>query len=220
MFSEFITFLRDPKSCTYIGYKPKQLCLSAVTYFLITFGVTILISILCFVISSIAGLEKPIKTVEEIAPLWIVAGIAPILEELACRLSLVRKPGYLFISLCCIAFCILSIFVFHRFYTLSTLLIRIEIAIVVGVFLWWLARKYLMNCNLNYYIYGWAILFGLMHITRLQYNQFQTAQIIIMSLYLFSKVIMGLALSYVRLKHGFVPSVLLHILQNLIAFIH
>lgn len=221
MIKDFITYLKSPQDGMIYTFNAKSLLKSVALYVLVVFGVTFAVIVLCAVLSVIFPEQMSSKVIgHSDAPIWIVAFLGPVLEEGEFRLALNRKKVYLAIALIFLTFDLVSSFGFsHRIYTSDHLLIRIGISVVVGSLLTFLLSNFLLRCSFKPYFWFWAIFFGCLHLMNVKYNDLLPLDFITMILYTGTRIVMGLALGYIRMKNSFATSTILHILNNLVTFI-
>lgn len=218
MFRDFISFLRSPEEGRPFDFKPKSILSSFWLYIVAVMGLTILAAAVVYILGEAFPTLMQKKIVDHgNTPKWIVALLAPLLEEGAFRLSLNRKKVNIAISLTLISFLLVSSFCFsQKIYCTDHLLIRIGIAIVAGFCLFLLLGRFMMNCHFKPYFWFWGVFFGCIHLMNVSYAGLLPLDYISLALYTVTHVIMGLVLGYVRLKNSFATSTLFHILTNLI----
>lgn len=215
--NDFLDYVRSPQEDIIISYKPhsilRSLCCAAVVSVSVVLAVLI-IGILLFACFPDHINSKLISDVS-IYPWWIVIFLGPIVEELLCRLSLVRKKVFLVCSLILLCFNLVSRFAYTgQSYSIDHIWARIGIAIPAGAILFLVSNKWLTRCNYRIYFYGWALIFGTAHLSRIDFGTLLPLDYITIILYVAKQSIMGLLWGYVRMKNGIVSSMLLHILNN------
>ena len=218
MFRDLISFLRSPEESRPFDFRPKSILSSFWLYLVAVMGLTILAAAVVYVLGEAfpALMQKKIVDHGD-TPKWIVALLAPLLEEGAFRLSLNRKKVNIVISLTLISFLLVSSFCFsQKIYCADHLLIRIGIALAAGISLYLLVGRFMMNCRYKPYFWFWGVLFGCLHLMNVNYAGLLPLDYISLALYTVTHVIMGLVLGYVRLKNSFATSTLFHVLTNLI----
>ena len=218
MFRNLISFLRCPEEGRPFDFKPKSILSSFWLYLVAVMGLMILAAVVVYILGEAFPTLMQKKIVDHgDTPKWIVALLAPLLEEGAFRLTLYRKKVNIAISLTLISFLLVSSFCFsQKIYCEDHLLIRIGIALVAGVCLFLLLGKFMMNCRFKPYFWFWGVFFGCIHLMNANYAGMLPLDYISLALYTVTHVIMGLVLGYVRLKNSFATSTLFHVLTNLI----
>jgi len=148
----------------------------------------------------------------------LVAILAPIVEEIIFRLSLVFNPTYFAISF--------SIFITLIIYNLTSFVPAMISFFLLFLIFYYTAAHYEMlihrfwNKYLGYLVYFSSLSFGLLHVGNYQFVE--TYQYFIIPLLIFPQLAMGFLLSFVRLyyKRGILICILVHIFMNAMAASH
>ena len=218
MFRDFVSYLRNPEESKPFDFRPKSILSSFWLYLVAVMGLTILAAAVVYCLGEAFPTLMQKKIVNHgDTPKWIIALLAPFLEEGAFRLSLNRKRVNIAISLTLISFLLVSSFCFSRsIYCTDHLLIRIGIALAAGVCLFLLLGRFIQSCRFKPYFWFWGIFFGCVHLMNINYSNLLPLDYLSLALYTVTHVIMGLVLGYVRMKNSFATSTLFHVLTNLI----
>lgn len=214
---EMFEYLRNPQENISMSYQPKSIfrSYSAAITMLVAMFLTILIVMVLLCLCCPNLIHSTLISDISKYPWWVVAILGPIVEELNCRLSLVRKNALLACSLTIACFNVISRCAFAKeFYTMDFIWARIGVSVVVGTALFLACRKWLMRCDYRLYFYAWAFLFGIAHITRIDFGTLLPLDYVVVLLYLAKQFGMGILLGYVRMKNGIASSIVLHILNN------
>lgn len=215
---EFWEYLKAPSENVTREYEPKAVLGSVLLYFMLVIGYMLIIVAVYFVgrAMSVDLLEDWVTAVDHY-PIWIVALIGPVIEELWFRLALVRKEKYLLVFFFFLSLRLLSDHFFaHEFWTLEYLLPRLAYSTTLACALFIAFSKILMNCKYGPYFYISAILFGLAHYTRINFDTITLGNIVLIILYFGKQTLTGLILGYIRMKNGFNANTAVHMLNNLL----
>jgi hypothetical protein len=158
-------------------------------------------------------------------PFWNVVLIAPILEELICRLSLRFKPLYLAITISVLLFFIIAFYILkvHPFCNTRYILVNTGIIVAVSVLFYFLVKVFKESFEkfwtryLRIIFYSFAIFFGFMHLGNFCINHYSI--LLLSPLFIFPYIFIGLNLGFIRLKYGIVFSIFLHGFYNSLPFI-
>ncbi len=148
--------------------------------------------------------------------------LAPLLEEIAFRLSLKFKPIYLSLSTTLLFFYLISKFYFKTGYINldNHFLLRLSLSLLIGVMVYIVSTKYsnnfknFWNNNFNWIYYFSIILFGFVHITNFDMN---TKNLLLMPVLTLPQSVGGIFTGYVRIKYGFIYACFFHSINNLFA---
>lgn len=217
--SEFFQFLRKPQYPT-IEAKETSVIPTAIKIYLLailfiglinSLNTTILHAL--FVLPVDKSLEVPENWKDHIWGFFIlVAIIAPFMEEVIFRLSLVFDPLNISLSGSTIISLVLNKLSYHLIALISFLL--------VFILIYKLATTYkqemivFWNKNFKYIFYFLSLLFGLVHISN--YKCTDTSQYLLTSILIFPQLAIGFVLSFTRVyyKKGFLIGILIHCLMN------
>lgn len=162
------------------------------------------------------GYNVPLKTdaIDNIH-IGILLLLPPILEEIGFRLSLIRSKLYVFMSLCVISFLVLSKLGFGIVYSLDSLILRISVAIIIGIIMFFIMGKSILTAKFSVYFYTLVLAFSLIHCLNYQFSEINTlGSFVYILTYGLIKIPSSIILGYIRLSNGFVPVVCSHILHN------
>jgi membrane protease YdiL (CAAX protease family) len=219
--SEFFQFLQRPQY-NVVERKETHLLGTAIKIYLVTFlflglGNIIIITILqAFLTLPIdETLEVPASLNEHLFTYFIlVAIIAPILEEVIFRLSLIIEPVNIALSISTVCALIShklfsGIFPIIFFLLIFILIYKIVLANKSDFITFW-------NRNFKYIFYFLSIMFGLVHVSN--YKFAGSIQYLVAPLLIFPQLALGFILSFTRLyyKEGFLICIIIHCLMNLI----
>ena len=95
MFRDFVSYLRNPEESKPFDFRPKSILSSFWLYLVAVMGLTILAAAIVYCLGEAfpALMQKKIVNHGD-TPKWIVALLAPFLEEGACRLLLNRPSAH------------------------------------------------------------------------------------------------------------------------------
>lgn len=156
-------------------------------------------------------------------PYFIISSIllVPLLEETAFRLFLTRfKINYFIISVSVISGSLILYFIgtllwrpeSYLLFSLSTYFYVLIISGILG-FALWLLRNYIVEIkkfwdkNIGLIFYSSAILFGLFHFMSINVNK---DNLIFAPIILLPFIVYGLSFGYIRIRLGFIYSIILH----------
>ena len=147
----------------------------------------------------------------------VVVLIGPFLEEIIFRLPLTLKKPAIALSITLLVYRFVGGHFFSFNFQEASGYIRLGIAIctmfIIIKFLpsSWLAA--LKQKSFNYFFYGSAFVFALMHISN--FSPYNYHVYLFYPFYTLPQFVMGLFIGYVRMKHGFISGWSLHSLINL-----
>lgn len=160
--------------------------------------------------------------------LWVVALIAPVLEETMWRLWLSFKKVHVAVSLLVVAFVIAvkanGVNLYSEPISKSYLLFLLEAIAFAGlIFTITNFKATVIKCfaekHFKAFYYGSCMGFGLIHM--INFMPFKLGIIWAYPFFTLPQIIMGCIVGYIRVKNGFVWGVILHCLVNLaLSFIH
>ncbi len=220
--SEFFHFLQRPQYQFFKRKKTHILRTSLKIYF-ITLLFVGLVNLLILIILK-AFLTLPIDSTLDIPDklrehLWnyffLVVFLAPVMEEIIFRLSLVFNPINISLSLATLFGLIVNkvsdvIIAITVFFTLFFLLYRLAFIYRTSLISFW-------NKKFIYIFYCLAIIFGLVHLSN--YKFVEVSQYLIAPLLILPQLALGFILSFTRLyfEKGFLICIFIHILMNMIS---
>jgi membrane protease YdiL (CAAX protease family) len=217
--SEFFQFLKKPQY-QFIDAKETNVIPTAIKIYLLLLLFLGLINYLnttilhaFFVLPVDMSLEVPEKWKEH---LWLffllVAIIAPFLEEVIFRLSLIFDPLNISLSVSTLLSLIINRFTNHLISLISFFLVFILVYKLAAT------NKQKMisfwSKNFKYIFYFLSLLFGLLHIGN--YKCISSSQYFLASILIFPKLGMGFVLSFTRVyyKKGFIIGIIIHSIMN------
>jgi len=184
--------------------------------YLILFVLNISANILILLLMLIFGESSPLEDIKDSSIIMCI--VVVVIEEVACRLPLVRKQWYISVSsalLASFAYCIL--FKIH-FLSMEMIVTRIMIALMAGAAAFYFFQ-YIKRIQYKYYYYSLALIFGFLHLTNV-FNWTLSAYFIAVCLcYCITKTIGGLIFGYVRMKYGFFYAIGIHFINNVFPFL-
>jgi membrane protease YdiL (CAAX protease family) len=217
--SEFLQFLKKPQY-PYIEAKETSVIPTAIKIYLVALLFIGLINFLnttilhaFFVLPVDKSLEVPENWKDHIWGFFLlVAIIAPFMEEVIFRLSLVFDPLNISLSGSTIISLVLNKLSYHLIAIISFLL--------VFILIYKLATTYKQKMiafwrkNFKYIFYFLSLLFGLVHIGN--YKCTDTSQYLLTSILIFPQLAIGFVLSFTRVyyKKGFLIGIIIHCLMN------
>ena len=149
-------------------------------------------------------------------PLWKVMLILPLVEEIVFRLPLRRKRWIWTVWAGTTAFMVTTLASGLKIYDMESLVWRLPVAMVVAGLMGWLGWKWMKKIPFGWLFYGFALMFGLLHLSNFVWGDvITTGTFAFLILYSVDKITSGLVLGYARIRHGFWMCVLLHVLNNL-----
>ncbi|MEZ0487808.1 CPBP family glutamic-type intramembrane protease [Fibrella aquatica] len=187
--------------------------------FIATFFIVIVDKIVIYVlnyesvINSHYSTDLFIKRVGLAEAIVLITISGPIFEELAFRLILI--PSRFKISLSTSSLLFLLICLLWTVNNFETYIICFFICLVFFTIIYCFLNQIFINKliknRFTLFIVS-SVLFGMIHLFN--YSDFKYELIIIYPIYVLPQIIMGFLLGAIRIKHGFVWTVLLHILIN------
>lgn len=142
-----------------------------------------------------------------------------LLEEVICRLPLVRKRWYVAVAGGLVATSIYCILGGYHFISLEVIWIKLIVLIIFGT-ISYIIYQYIRHINYAYYFYFFALIFGLFHLTNIDVWDFSLVFILVCLCYSISQIMGGIILAYTRMKYGFLHSCSLHLIHNMIALLN
>ena len=208
---ELIKYIKNPQEYCSYTFNIKTMFMSV--FFCLTIPLACkLIIVIPFVLMGI-GLPQ-MSSDKSTLPLWFLLFIPPIIEELGFRLPLKRNRWSLNISIAIIAFVFSKLIFAGNLYT-NYLVERILFAIIVSMaanyFLW----SMLARVNFKNFFYGLAILFAVLHIINFSHQTLTSVQWLYVVCYACAKIPGSILYGYIRMKHGMLFCVVIHIINNL-----
>lgn len=147
-------------------------------------------------------------------PLWFLLFIPPIIEELGFRLPLKRNRWNLGISIAIIAFVFSKLIFVGGLYT-GHLFERILFAVIIPMVANLFFGQWLIRVSFKYFFYGLVILFAVLHMVNFSHQTLTSVQWLYVLCYACAKIPGSLLYGYVRMKHGMLFCILIHIINNL-----
>ena len=141
--------------------------------------------------------------------------VAPILEELAFRLGLKINKLNIAITIGIQLIIFLKIFQVINY----SLLLRFISMLICSVILYFIINRNILSffkSKQNIFIYYNIIVFGLLHAFNYSYQEF--SHYLFIPFLVSVQLILGVYLSFVRIKYGFILCLLMHISHNSILF--
>jgi len=206
-------YILCPKIVQYRKPKLRNLGFLYLLYFII---VALLIPAIS-IISSYFGIVHISPKGFDKSTLLVGVFLAPIYEEILCRLGLVlSKKNYYFLLIC--LFTLVIVELVRVRYLLSGIFLFLFIILFCINFTNKSNLKFLFIKYFRFIFWFSALLFGLLHATNFQGN---TLVILLFSpLLCFPQIIMGLILGYIRMNYGFIYGVLIHFVINSIMLLN
>jgi hypothetical protein len=220
--SEFFHFLQSPQY-QFIERKKTHILRTSVKIYLVTLlfvglvdliNITVLKAFLTLPIDN--TLEIPVKLKEHLWNYFILlVFLAPILEEIIFRLSLIFNPTNISLSLATVIGLLVN--------KVSNAMTAIAVSLILFFLIYRLCLIYRTNLitfwnkKFKYIFYCFPIIFGLVHLSN--YNFVEESQYLIAPLLIFPQLAIGFILSFTRLyfEKGFVMCLIIHILMNMIS---
>lgn len=150
-------------------------------------------------------------------PLWVVLFLPPLLEETAFRLPLRRRRVYLTIAAAALMFFISASLFSTRVYDVTWP--RILSCAVVALLVWLRGYGWIQRLGFRSWFWGLVLLFALLHVINYELGAMDAGEWLRVLLKEAVKIPSALMFAYVRLRHGFTLSVVLHFIVNLSAFL-
>lgn len=194
-----------------------------VLLFVVSFPLTLILTIVITYITN--GSVKTYESVNDYNfTLFILAClIIPLIEEIAFRLPLRYSKINLSFSIAVLSFYVINYFFILKdhFDTENHFLLRIAISIVAGITSYLLCMKYsdsflnLFKKKYSIIFYFFSVLFAIMHISN---YEFTLETLLLTPIITLPKLISSFIEGFIRIKYGFIYSLLLHSLHNMIPF--
>ncbi len=207
---DFIAFLKHPQESHRLG--AKQIWKVILVYFaVLAAGLLIMAPFNILKISPESRLDDGLNTL----PLWFSILLIPLFEELGFRAILRRNVFTLFISVAVLSWFAISMVMPGPMYSTDKLVLRIVIAVVVGVVVVLLFKDKIPGINYTVFFYVSAALFGFVHVHNVL--DFKSVAIVLYSLcYFIRHTLSGVFYGYVRVGYGLWASYLFHLVNNLV----
>jgi hypothetical protein len=219
---EFFRFLQRPQYQSIERKKTRILGTAIKIYLLILLfiGLANLINITILRVFLTLPIDETLEVPASLKEhLWIyfllVVIIAPIMEEIIFRLSLVFDPVNIALSFSTLIALIIhkvsnGFLTFIFFFFFLFLLYRLAFIYRLSIHSFW-------NKYFKYIFYFLSIIFGLVHISN--YKFVEGAQYLIAPLLIFPQLEIGFILSFTRLyyERGFLICIIIHVLMNMIS---
>ncbi len=157
--------------------------------------------------------------------LLLIGGlIMPVSEEIVFRLPLKFNPYFVLLSSLLLSYGLITKLYFKvSFFSLeNTFFYRILISLSIGFILFLITRKsksifeYLWKKCFKWILYGSIIVFALLHIGNYKLSNLDYLWI---PLIIFPQLVSASVYSFIRIRHGFIFSCLLHIFNNTLVII-
>lgn len=219
--SEFIRFIKRPQYQS-IERRKVHVVAVAIKVYLITLlfiglinALNIIILRTFFTLPVDETLQIPISFKEHLWSYFILVGIvAPFLEEVIFRLSLIFEPVYFSLSVSTLAALIVHK-ISNGIISIITLLLFFFL-IYRWAFIYKLKYLSFWDKNFKFIFYFLSIMFGLVHIGN--YNFIIASQYLMVPVLILPQLAIGFILSFTRLYYqkGFLICIIVHILMNLV----
>jgi membrane protease YdiL (CAAX protease family) len=219
--SDFFRFLKRPQYQS-IEREKVHVVAVAIKVYLITLlfiglinALNIIVLRTFFTLPVDETLEIPISFKEHLWTYFILVGIiAPFLEEVIFRLSLIFDPVYISLSISTLAALIVHK-ISNGIISIITLLLFFSLIHQLTLIY---KSKFLSfwNKNFKYIFYFLSIMFGLVHIGN--YNFIIASQYLMVPVLILPQLAIGFILSFTRLYYqkGFLICIIVHVLMNLV----
>ena len=218
-FHDVVNFLVTPNNKPINELRTKDKIKDILILYIQKFILSILAVVLVRILISAENIEISILD-------FILIGVfvVPLIEEVIFRLPLVFKPFYLSISSCFSSLIIISKFYFHTGYLNfdNLFFIRLLIAIVIGIVMYLFTRKYTVlierfwDIYFKWVYYGSIIMFGSLHITNFELTK---ENLLLLPFLTLPQLIAGIYTGYIRVKYGFIYTLIFHSMNNLISLL-
>lgn len=207
----FWQYIKNPQEDCPYDYNIRTILLS-------TF-LCLVIPLLCKFLTAtsfvLMGIDLPLIASNKSAlPLWFLLVIPPILEELGFRLPLKRNQWTIPISLAIITFVCSKLIFTGGLYT-EHLIERILFAITTSMITNILLRKWLRKIKFKNFFYALTFSFAFLHIINYYQQPLTSVQWLYVTCYACAKVPGSFLYGYVRMKHGILFCIMIHIINNL-----
>ncbi|WP_346690807.1 hypothetical protein [Alistipes sp. Marseille-P5061] len=150
-------------------------------------------------------------------PLWVVLLLPPLLEETAFRLPLRRRRTYLTVAAAALMFFVSAPLFSTRVYDVTWP--RILSCASVALIVWFGGYGWIQRLGFRSWFWGLVLLFALLHVINYELGAMDAGEWLRVLLKEAVKIPSALMFAYVRLRHGFTLSVVLHFIVNLSAFL-
>lgn len=224
----YISYRKSEKLRDMVGFtlQPQEYCasdfkfVSIVKSFLWLFIIHISISVVYHFADLIfysKAVETNIGDTMQILPIWVVLIFPPILEETAFRLSLKRRRLYIALSCTAIMFFVSAVIFSTKVYGVTWQ--RLLSCVVVALIAWLWGYKWILKLNFKTWLWALVIFFSILHIINYDLSTMDMGELIRIVMKEAVKIPSALMFCYIRLKHGFATSIILHFAINLSAFL-
>lgn len=169
------------------------------------------------ILEQLSSNRQELKNTYGLYTFLVVVLIGPFLEEIIFRFPLTLKKPAIALSIALLVYRFVGGHIYSFNFQEVSAYIHLGIAICTMLFIIkflpsnWLAA--LKQKSFNFFFYGSAFVFALMHITNFIPYNYQVC--LFYPFYTLPQLVMGLFIGYVRMKHGFISGWSLHSLINL-----
>lgn len=195
--------------------KPK--CINLVYLILLYYFFVIITVPVILYLTTLFGVKHISPSNFDKTHILIGAFLAPVYEEIFCRLCLVFNKRNYYITLSCI-FVFTIVELFRAKYTFSIVFLVIFMGLVSVKFIDYSKLKQFYFRHFKYLFWFSALFFGLLHITNFQGNI--VVLFMLSPLLCLPQIIMGLFLGSIRMNNGFIYSVFIHFIINSIMLLN
>lgn len=182
----------------------------------------------------VAAVNRGLAEVVSYAP-WLmvllVAGVAPLIEEVAFRLPLRPRPLWLGLSAAVFSYYILTRGYYGvgnfelRTALVPRLLIPLALGLLIGFISQWFSRRSrclsgaeeLHGRRLTFVVYAQALLFGFVHIFN--YDMPLEEQLLLWPIVVFPQLLDGFVYGFMRCRYGFSRGLVMHMINNAIGIL-
>lgn len=166
------------------------------------------------------GDVKPANSVGSAAdefPVWFILAVPPLLEEIAFRLPLRRRRGYVALSAAALAFIVSAPIAGTIVYEVSWP--RIAVAAAAAAIFWRWGYAWTRRVDFRVWFWGVAVLFSILHMANYGSDIVGVGGWIRVLFAETARIPSALMFGYVRLRHGFGVAIVLHLINNILPFL-
>lgn len=214
---DMVQFVLSPKENAPLDLRVTSIGKSFLWFLIIHLSITFIYHFTDILLHADTSAESSIGEAIRTLPLWVILLLPPILEETAFRLPLRRKRGNLTISAAALMFFISAIIFSTQVYEITWPRLLLCVAAALATWLW--GSKWIPKLCFRHWLWFLVLFFALLHVINYDLGSLSTGEWGRIILKEAVKIPSALMFSYVRLKHGFCTSVVLHIVTNLSAYL-
>lgn len=214
---DMVQFVRTPEEYEPLDLRVASIGKSFLWFLIIHLSITFIYHFTDILLHADTSAESSVGEALRTLPLWVILLLPPILEETAFRLPLRRKRGYLTLSAAALMFFVSAMLFATRVYDITWP--RVLLCAAAALATWHWGGKWIPELRFRRWFWFLVLLFALLHVINYDLGSLSAGEWGRVILKEAVKIPSALMFGYVRLRHGFVLSVVLHLIVNSTAFL-